>query len=143
MAMTGLGSEGAAKDPRGRLVCIQLTKETVQVGQALNYDIEPVSGVAPEVWAKADEGDVFEELDARLQPREGREDWRSSMAQDVIKGRKTEIEHMNGYIVERGREAGIPTPVHAAIVEVVRDIEAGRLAPDPANVERVLNMAGL
>ena len=143
IAMTGLGSQGVAQDPRGRLVGIQLAKESVQVGQALNYDVEPMRGVAADVWARADEGDVFEELDARLQPKEGRADRKNSMAQDVTKGRKTEIEHMNGYIVERGREAGIPTPVQAAIVQVVKDIEAGRLAPDPANIERVLGMAGL
>jgi len=143
IAMTGLGSQGVAKDPRGRLICLQLAKESAQVGLALNYDVEAVRGIAADVWARADEGDVFEELDAGLQPREGRADRKNSMAQDVTKGRKTEIDYMNGYIVERGREAGIPTPVQAAIVQVVKDIDAGRLAPDPANIERVLSIAGL
>ncbi len=65
------------------------------------------------------------------------------MAQDVIKGRRTEIEYMNGYIVERGREVGIPTPVHAAVVQVMKDVDAQRLSPDPTNIERVLSMVGL
>ena len=50
---------------------------------------------------------------------------------------------MNGYIVQKGREVGVPTPVNAAIVEVVKGIDEGRLTPDPSNVERVLQMAGL
>jgi 2-dehydropantoate 2-reductase len=95
------------------------------------------------MWAKADDRKVFEELDAKFHPRPGAEDWRSSMAQDVVKGRRTEIEYMNGYTVQRGREVGLPTPVSAAIVEVVKQIDAGTLKPDPTNVERVLGLAGL
>ena len=33
--------------------------------------------------------------------------------------------------------------VNAAIVEVVKGIDEGRITPDPSNVERVLEMAGL
>ena len=65
------------------------------------------------------------------------------MAQDVTKGRRTEAAFMNGYIVARGREAGIHTPVNAAIVDVMRGIDSGETTPDPSNVERVLGMAGL
>ena len=85
----------------------------------------------------------YEELDAILQPKPGAADWKSSMAQDVAKGRRTETAFMNGYIVARGREAGIHTPVNAAIVEVMQGIDNGDIAPDPSNVERVLGMAGL
>lgn len=142
-AMTGLGSQSYAQNPRTRMIQIQIAKESAQVGLAHNIDIETVSGVPAEMWARADEGDVFEELDAKFQPRPGAADWKSSMGQDVTKGRRTEVEYMNGHIVARGREVGIPTPVNAAIVEVVKEIDAGRLKPDPSNVERVLSMAGL
>lgn len=142
-AMTGLGSQGIGQNPRARLIQIQIAKESVQVGQALQYQVEPIGGISADVWARADEGDVFEELDAKFQSRPGATDWKSSMAQDVTKGRRTEIEHMNGYIVRRGREVGVPTPVNAAIVEVVRGIDEGSIKPDPSNVERVLEMAGL
>lgn len=142
-AMTGLPSQQFAQDPRARLIQVQIAKETCQVGLALNVNIAPVSGVEASTWAKADDGEVFEELDAKFQPRPGASDWRSSMAQDVVKGRQTEIEYMNGYTVKRGLELGIATPVSAAIVDVVKQIDAGTLKPDPSNVERVLGMAGL
>ena len=142
-AMTGLGSQSMAQDPRVRLLQIKISQESVLVGQALGYDIEQIGGVPAETWARADDGDVFEELNARFEARGGGTDWKSSMGQDVAKGRPTEIEHMNGYIVDRGREVGVATPVNAAIVDVVREIDAGRATPDPSNVERVLQEAGL
>ena len=142
-AMTGLASQQFAKDPRARLIQVHIGKETCQVGLALNVDIALVSGKAADTWANADDGEVFEELDSTFQPKPGASDWRSSMAQDVVKGRHSEIEYMNGYTVRRGRELGIATPVSAAIVDVVMQIDAGTLTPDPSNVELVLSMAGL
>ena len=65
------------------------------------------------------------------------------MAQDVIKGRKSEIEQMNGYIVEKGRERNVATPVNEAVVRVMKEIEAGEATPDLSQVERVLSAAGL
>ena len=50
---------------------------------------------------------------------------------------------MNGYIGDRGRETGTASPVNAAALQVIRDIEKGRLAPEPANLDRVLSMTGL
>jgi 2-dehydropantoate 2-reductase len=141
-AMTGLGSQGIAENPRARLIQIQIAKEITSVGLALSVPITPISGVEAEMWARADQGDVYEELDARLLPRPGASDWRSSMAQDVTKGRRTEVEFMNGYVVGRGREIGVATPMNAAIVEVVKGIDQGTVKPDPANIERVLELAG-
>ena len=142
-AMTGQGSQSYAENPRTRLIQIQIAKESAQVGLALNYDIEKISGVAAETWANADQGDIYEELDGMLLPKSGAADWKSSMGQDVAKGRRTETAFMNGYIVARGREAGVHTPVNAAIVEVMQGVDSGEIMPDPANVERVLSMAGL
>ena len=69
--------------------------------------------------------------------------WRASMAQDVIKGRPTEIDYMNGHVVTEGRERGVKTPVSAAIVSVVREIDAGTRKPAPANIEATLRLAGV
>ena len=49
------------------------------------------------------------------------------MGQDVTKRRRTEIEQMNGHVVAKGREAGVPTPVSEIVVDIVR-VENGRLA---------------
>ena len=69
--------------------------------------------------------------------------WRASMAQDVTKGRPTEIDYMNGFVVAQGKERGVPTPVSAATVEVIHEIEAGSRKPDGKNIEVVLKRAGV
>ena len=51
---------------------------------------------------------------------------RSSMLYALERGRPPEIDHLNGELVRRGAALGVPTPVNAALVQRVRDIEAGR-----------------
>lgn len=48
---------------------------------------------------------------------------KSSMLQDVERGRRTEIDAINGMIVHYGRELGIPTPVNEVLVAAVKGIE--------------------
>ena len=57
-----------------------------------------------------------------------------SMAQDIRKGRRTEIEFMNGLIVEKGKQLGIPTPNHEKLVELVKKLERGEIKPSPAHL---------
>ena len=141
-AMSTLGSQGMAKNPQARALRIHLARETVQVGQTLNFHLEPIADFDPDFWARSDQGDVFEELDAYLESHGGRVDWLASMAQDVKKGRRTEIDYMNGLVVDRGQEVGVPTPVSEAVVSIVKEIDADRIAPDLLNIDRVLKMAG-
>lgn len=46
-----------------------------------------------------------------------------SMAQDVLAGRTTEITQLNEQISRRGRELGVPTPTHDAVVDLVRTFD--------------------
>ena len=63
---------------------------------------------------------------------------RPSLLQDVIRGRRVEIDALNGWVVERGQDVEVPTPANAAITEVVRSFPVGTLRPDPANLQPVL-----
>jgi 2-dehydropantoate 2-reductase len=54
------------------------------------------------------------------------------MAQDIIKGRRTEIEFMNGYIAERGDYIGVKAPTHTKLTEIVKKVERKELKPSPA-----------
>lgn len=51
----------------------------------------------------------------------------SSTAQDLARGKPTEIDHLNGFIVRRGEALGIPTPVNRALWALVKLLE-GRAA---------------
>jgi len=48
---------------------------------------------------------------------------KSSMCQDIIKGRKTEIDFLNGKISELGQRHGVPTPVNDVLTALIRFME--------------------
>lgn len=48
----------------------------------------------------------------------------SSTAQDMLRGKRTEIDSLNGYIARRGAELGVPTPVNHALYTLIKLIEA-------------------
>ena len=56
-----------------------------------------------------------------------------SMAQDLLAGRPTEIAQLNEQIARRGRELGVPTPTHDAVLDLIRvfDWRAARRRADP------------
>ena len=53
----------------------------------------------------------------------GMPEQRSSTAQDLARGRRTEIDHLNGVVVRRGRAHGIATPVNQTLQTVVHLLE--------------------
>ena len=59
---------------------------------------------------------------------------RSFFQQDVLKGRKTEVDYINGLVARKGNEAGVPTPMNEAAVRIVMRLETGELTPDPENI---------
>ncbi|MCJ2049745.1 ketopantoate reductase family protein [Methylobacterium sp. J-070] len=50
-------------------------------------------------------------------------DQRSSTAQDLARGRPSEIDHLNGYVVRRGAALGIPTPANRMLHTLVKLVE--------------------
>jgi 2-dehydropantoate 2-reductase len=48
----------------------------------------------------------------------------SSTAQDLMRGRSSEIDHLNGYIVRRGRSLAIDTPTNQALYSIVKLLES-------------------
>ena len=47
----------------------------------------------------------------------------SSTAQDLARGKTTEIDHLNGYVVRRGEALGVPTPANRALWALVKLLE--------------------
>lgn len=137
-AATGLGGNGMATDDQARSVQIRLSGETIAVGMALGFVLEPRRGTELSQWVSAAQGDkrALQQIeDVILSETKSRGDGqRPSMGQDMIKGRKTEIGEINGFVVEKGKEIGIATPLNAKMVDLVRQCERGELTPDPSNV---------
>jgi len=121
--------------------------EVMRVAQALGVSVEPLSGIPPEEFVAATTLEAVKGISDRLQaawssirpsPEQVKRlgaPARPSLLQDVIKGRKTEIDHLNGHIVREGKKVEVPTPMNSAIVEVMKQVESGDLEPDPSNME--------
>ncbi len=146
-AITGLGAKDMTLSSELRRLSIQLAGEAIAVGQALGFDLESIRGVEPDVMKAAAHGDqeAYEQVEADMLKRLARmtDEGRPSTGQDILKGRRTEIDFINGLVAEKGDEAGVPTPTHRALVEVVKEIERKLVQPDPALVQRVWELAGI
>jgi 2-dehydropantoate 2-reductase len=143
-AMSGLGSLEILSSEVGRALTIHLAAESARVGLACGYRVPKINGAPAEQWADAARRQTWDTLDRMLTPQSatGR-NWRASMAQDVIKGRPTEIDYMNGHVVAEGGRRRVPTPVSAAVVDTVHEIERGERKPAAENVALTLRRAGV
>jgi 2-dehydropantoate 2-reductase len=139
-AATGMGGNERDRHDAVRRVCIRLGGETVRVGQALGYRLGKVGVLDPEKLARAAESDraALDEIESQMLAGAeggGRAAYqRPSMAQDMAKGRRTEIELMNGFIADEGARAGVPAPTNAMITRQVLRVERGEIPPRPENV---------
>jgi 2-dehydropantoate 2-reductase len=142
--MSGLGSAEIAGSEVGRAITINLAAESARVGLALGLTIPKFNGETAERWGDAGRRETYQALDEMLTPKTAStRNWKASMAQDVTKGRPTEIDYMNGHVVAQGRAKGVPTPVSAATVEVLHEVESGARKPAPENIGLVLKRAGV
>ena len=139
-AMAGLAATDLQQiSPRFPVLRDEVVREIVAVGTALGVDIEPIGGKKVQDWLAMPGLDAIQPP-ARSSGTVEAKGFPPSTLQDVRKGRKTEIDGLNGYVSRRGREAGVPTPVNDAIVELIRDVESGKKAPSPANVDEVWDL---
>jgi len=96
----------AARNLQIREVMRQVIEETVKVGRASGVQL-PEAG-----W-----------VEKGIKNAEGLGEATSSMAQDIARVKRTEIDSLNGYIVRRGAELGIQVPVSATLTALVKLIE--------------------
>lgn len=109
---------------------VRVADEAVRVAHACGSHLAPLQGRDPELFAIRP-GD---RLDAKLALYR---DWlapygdtKGSMLQDLENGRKTEIDHINGYICRKGGEKGVPTPYNRRVVAIVTQAEGAGRVPD-------------
>ena len=112
-----------------RRLSIRLAGEAVKIGQALGYELETINKFAPDEWVAAMDGDgnmvanMEKTMKASIIGRS--DDSRPSMAQDIAKKRRTEINSINGFIVQKGKEIGVDAPANEGLVNAVQKVETG------------------
>jgi 2-dehydropantoate 2-reductase len=83
-----------------------------------------VLGVEASALAQGDEGSLAEAM-----RRHGAT--KASMLQDLERGIPTEVDVIVGAVVERGREHGVPAPLHERVTALIHAAERGERAPSP------------
>ena len=100
--------------PYGKLIAGPGIRETMRDVVDETLAVAKASGVqmAPDMLAKVYK--IAEAMPTQV----------SSTAQDLARGKPTEIDHLNGYVVRRGEVLGIPTPANRALHALVKLIES-------------------
>ena len=56
------------------------------------------------------------------------------MGQDMAKGRRTEIEFLNGFVVREGEQVGNAARANERLVDIVKRVERGEVKQDPRHI---------
>ena len=137
-ACTGLPGGQILQNETLRRFQMRLGGEAIRVGQAQGYALEEILHIAPETIARAGEGDAAAMRacdDQRF--KDGKRtsaEQRPSMGQDMMKGRRTEIEYLNGFVVREGEKVGLACRANAVLTDIVKRVEKGELEPDPRHI---------
>jgi 2-dehydropantoate 2-reductase len=137
-ACTGLtGGEMLQSEPIRRF-STRLGSEAIRVGQAHGYQLEEILHLPPDTIARAGEGDeaAMKSCDEQrfADSKRTASGQRPSMGQDMQKGRRTEIEFLNGFIVGEGKKVGIACKANAVLTDIVLRVERGELTADPKHI---------
>jgi len=131
--LLGLRNGEAAELPGMADIAVKLGRESLAVGTALGYRIEPIFGLRADEFAGSSDENLVTTRDTLMRHVGGRS--RTAPIHDHIKGRKSEMEFISGLVTKKGKELGIPTPCNDAVVEIDRKINRGQIKMDRSNFE--------
>ncbi len=132
-ALTNLPLREAVQDPFLRRLSVLLMREGMAVTDAAGIPLAPLDGVsvrAVRMLTRLPSPLASRVFAARAGGLGGEWPVLGSTLQSLRRGRPTEIDYLNGEIVRRGRELGVPTSRNARVVELVHEVErTGRFFP--------------
>ena len=114
---------------------VRIIKECIDVAKAAQIRIEPIQG--KDVVKLLDYKGAFKrKISFFIIPIAMKKHrmLKASMLQDLEKGKRCEIEAINGVVSRYGKKYGVPTPCNDKVIEVVRAIEAGEKKPSFDNL---------
>jgi 2-dehydropantoate 2-reductase len=94
-----------------------------------------------DVWTAADQIDnpawseIRGQLNSMAEYRVGDLRNIASLLQDVQRGRRTEIDYLNGWVIAASESVGVDVPTHRMLVDHLRPVERGDIPPAHENVK--------
>jgi 2-dehydropantoate 2-reductase len=135
IGMLGIRSAQAAELEGFFDLATRIGEEAYQVAKCSNVRIEPVFGLSLSELNGSPKDVVLKLLNTLLLHL-GKNS-RNAVVQDHAKGRRTEVDFINGLIVRKGLLHQIPTPFNAAVNRLNKDIELGKLSATSENLKKV------
>jgi 2-dehydropantoate 2-reductase len=132
-AIFGVPIAEAANTPGMREVMLRSGTEALTAGQDIGLHIEPIFGLTENDVQQSNR--LVELLLDKLTSTYIMSDTITTVLQDHMKNRKSEVDDINGWVVEGQGKLGKAAPVNAAIVEISNRIKRGEVEPSPANLE--------
>lgn len=115
-------------------------REAVRTGMALGYELVPIFG-NDRIEANDPDQYASELLNAVL-THWTLSDTKVTTLQDWTKGRRAEVDEINGLVVAEQARLGGDAPINIQLVEIAHRIERGELDADPANAELLRALLG-
>jgi len=119
-----------------RRVCFDLYGEGVRTAEACGVTLEKITADPYLMYVPPGAGAFTrwrKDLIIRIAARKfGRT--KPSMLQSLERGRLTEVDFINGYIVHCGKEHNVATPINAKLVDMIHEIERGERKIAPENI---------
>lgn len=134
--VTGETFGTVSKNKRSRAAALAIIKECIDVAKAAGIRPEPVQGHRIDRMFDY-RGGMKKRIAFMLIPVAMKKHARliSSMLQDLRKGKRCEIDFINGVVCEYGERYGVPTPYNARTVSLVHEIEEGKRKIAFENIE--------
>jgi len=139
----GLRSAAMLANGPARRAIVHIAAEVLLVAAAEGHPFERVMGdfsAAQVLEGAAGRSDAFERGLAERASRVSA-DAATSLLQDVLRGRRTEVDYFSGLVASKGRAHGIAAPWCEAATSLVHEIERGRRRPAVANLEELARRA--
>ena len=136
-AIFGVPIAEAASTPGMREIMLGSGIEAFMTGQELGYCIKPIFGLS-EVDVR-NSNQLVQLLLDKLTSKFILPNTITTILQDHMKNRKSEVKNINGWVVEKQANLGNATPINTAIVKISELIKRGELKPSKANL-RLLKM---
>lgn len=130
------GTFGSVSENKAaRKVAIRCMKECIDVGHAAGAEFAPVQGkdITKLFYYKNGLKRAIATMLIPIAMKKHR-DIEPSMLQDLKKGKKCEIDAINGVVCEWGRKCSVATPINDRIVEIIKKAENGELKPCMENI---------
>ena len=137
-AIAGLTMRAYIDKPKGRELFCRTCDEALSVALASGVRPEKmlVDPIPPGWNGRSISGESYDLW--LLEILNGYGAAKASMLQDFERGRTTEIDFINRYVVDTARQFGVKTPVNTALVETVHAITRGQSAPDPNHLLQIV-----